>query len=92
MSPRRRLKCGVFPSAAAHLSALFEMLQISDEVWISILMSAFSGIIAVGVMLATFYFIRRHRLRALGARGGLTEALLRGEVLLNIMQLHQLYA
>ena len=54
--------------------------QISDEVWISILMSAFSGVIAVGVMLATFYFIRRHRLRSLGARGGLTEALLRGEV------------
>lgn len=54
--------------------------QISDEVWISILMSAFSGVIAVGVMLATFYFIRRHRLRALGARGGLTEALLGGEV------------
>lgn len=43
-------------------------------------MSAFSGVIAVGVMLATFYFIRRHRLRALGARGGLTEALLHGDV------------
>lgn len=43
-------------------------------------MSAFSGLIAVGVMMATFYFIRRHRLRMLGARGGLTEALLRGEV------------
>jgi heme/copper-type cytochrome/quinol oxidase subunit 2 len=55
-------------------------------VWISILMSAFSGVVAVGVMLATFYFIRRHRLRALGARGGLTEALLRGEVPLNITQ------
>jgi heme/copper-type cytochrome/quinol oxidase subunit 2 len=76
----------VFPSASAHLSALFEVLQISDEVWISILMSAFSGVIAVGVMLATFYFIRRHRLRALGARGGLTEALLRGEVPLTIIQ------
>jgi E3 ubiquitin-protein ligase RNF13 len=55
------------------------IMPISDEVWISILMSAFSGVIAVGVMLATFYFIRRHRLRALGAHGGLTEALLRGE-------------
>ena len=76
----------------ARLSARFVCFaQISDEVWISILMSAFSGVIAVGVMLATFYFIRRHRLRALGARGGLTEALLRGEVLPTIVQLHKLH-
>ena len=34
------------------------MLQIADAVWMSMLLSAFAGILAVTVVVATFYFIR----------------------------------
>lgn len=33
-------------------------LQIADAVWMSMLLSAFAGILAVTVVVATFYFIR----------------------------------
>lgn len=62
-------------------------MQLSDAVWISIFMSACSGIIAIGLMLVTFYFIRRHRLRSFprglgytllhGGEAGMTPAELR---------------
>ena len=34
------------------------VLQIADAVWMSMLLSAFAGILAVTVVVATFYFIR----------------------------------
>lgn len=33
-------------------------MQIADAVWMSMLLSAFAGILAVTVVVATFYFIR----------------------------------
>ena len=34
------------------------MVQITDAVWMSMLLSAFAGVLAVTVVVATFYFIR----------------------------------
>ena len=34
------------------------VMQIADAVWMSMLLSAFAGILAVTVVVATFYFIR----------------------------------
>lgn len=33
-------------------------MQIADAVWMSMLLSAFAGVLAVTVVVATFYFIR----------------------------------
>lgn len=54
-------------------------MQAGVEVWLSILMSVFSGLVAVLVMVATFYVIRQNRLRRLGP-GGLAAALLQSDV------------
>ncbi|KAK9809940.1 hypothetical protein WJX72_002135 [[Myrmecia] bisecta] len=42
----------------------------TDELWMSMLMSACAGVLAVSVVVATFYFIRRHRMRHLPGRLG----------------------
>ena len=42
---------------SAALNDLYCM-QIADAVWMSMLLSAFAGILAVTVVVATFYFIR----------------------------------
>lgn len=34
------------------------VVQITDAVWMSMLLSAFAGVLAVTVVVATFYFIR----------------------------------
>lgn len=61
-------------------------MQAGVEVWLSILMSVFSGLVAVLVMVATFYVIRQNRLRRLGP-GGLAAALLQSDV--SHYQLHR---
>lgn len=40
------------------LQALVSHLQASDALWMSMLLSAFAGLIAISVVIATFYFIR----------------------------------
>ena len=40
------------------LKKLLLLLQASDALWMSMLLSAFAGLIAIAVVIATFYFIR----------------------------------
>lgn len=47
-----------YSQAGGALSAGVGVLQIADAVWMSMLLSAFAGILAVTVVVATFYFIR----------------------------------
>ncbi len=52
LSPHRVVGGTRVMSKGAHAA------QIADAVWMSMLLSAFAGILAVTVVVATFYFIR----------------------------------
>ena len=62
ITPVRPLSCNlqhrmVILAAIGNLIWLC-MAQITDAVWMSMLLSAFAGVLAVTVVVATFYFIR----------------------------------
>ncbi|KAK9916228.1 hypothetical protein WJX75_000255 [Coccomyxa subellipsoidea] len=59
-------------------ATIVRITPIADAVWMSMLLSAFAGVLAVTVVVATFYFIsgRRHRIRNMPGRLGYS--LLRG--------------
>ncbi|EIE26579.1 hypothetical protein COCSUDRAFT_39634 [Coccomyxa subellipsoidea C-169] len=59
-------------------TTVVRITPIADAVWMSMLLSAFAGVLAVTVVVATFYFIsgRRHRIRNMPGRLGYS--LLRG--------------
>ena len=47
-----------YSKAVYFLMGLLCGMQIADAVWMSMLLSAFAGVLAVTVVVATFYFIR----------------------------------
>lgn len=47
-----------------------QIIQVNDAVWVSMLMSAFAGIMAVCLMILTFYCIRRQRGLGLAGQAG----------------------
>lgn len=66
------LKSGIVMKSlmSANNRTTAEVTPLADAVWMSMLMSAFAGVLAVSVIVATFYFIRRHRIRHLPGRMG----------------------
>lgn len=57
------------------------MLQAGVEVWLPLVMSAFSALLAIAILLASFYAMRYLRMRRLAQGGDLATALLQPEVI-----------
>lgn len=55
-------------------------LQAGVEVWLPLVMSAFSALLAITILLASFYAMRYLRMRRLALGGDLATALLQPEV------------